>query len=147
MAKMRDIHCSFVMKLGGSMLLHSTDICVISGLRGVHIILRHFFVTTLLYTNIRKKFPWTKNLESLKNFSFFLLFFVHISFYIFSNTSLLFMFYSYYFIATYIISIKNCYNKEVSEYRPWPAPNTLWADDTSTAFVDPLCEPGAPLSF
>ena len=36
MAKMSDIHCSIVIRLGISMLRRSTDICVISGSRGVN---------------------------------------------------------------------------------------------------------------
>ena len=56
MAKMSEIHCSIVIRLGISMLRGSTDICVISGSRRVNIIFGHFYVTTLLYTNTRIQF-------------------------------------------------------------------------------------------
>ena len=56
MAKMSGLHCSIIIRPGISMLRCSTFIFVISGSRGVNIIFGHFFVTTLLYTNIRKKF-------------------------------------------------------------------------------------------
>ena len=49
-------HCSIAIRLGISMFRHSTDICVISGSRGVNIIFGHIFVTTLLCINIRKHF-------------------------------------------------------------------------------------------
>ena len=39
-----------------SMLRRSTDTCVIRSSRGVKIIFRQFFVTTILYTNVRKQF-------------------------------------------------------------------------------------------
>ena len=54
MAKMSHIHCSIVIRLGISVLRRSTDICVISGSRR-GIIFGHFFVTTLLYNNMRKQ--------------------------------------------------------------------------------------------
>ena len=56
MVKISDTHCSIVIRLGISMLRRSTDTSVISGSRGVNIIFGDFFVTTLLYINIRKQF-------------------------------------------------------------------------------------------
>ena len=56
MAKMSDLHCSIIIRLGISTLKRSTFICVISGSRGVNIIFEQFLVMTLCYTNIRKQF-------------------------------------------------------------------------------------------
>ena len=56
MAKMSDLHCSIIIRLGISTLRRSTFICVISGSRGVNIIFEQFLVMTLCYTNIRKQF-------------------------------------------------------------------------------------------
>ena len=51
MEKMSDIQCSIVIRLGGSMLRHSTDTCLISSSSGVRIIFghslsRHFLILT-----------------------------------------------------------------------------------------------------
>ena len=54
MAMMNDIQFSTVIRLGSSML--RTDMCVICGSRGVNIKFGHFFVTILLYANMRKQF-------------------------------------------------------------------------------------------
>ena len=56
MAKMSDLHCSVIIRLGISTLKRSTFICVISGSRGVNIIFEQFFVMTPRHTNIRKQF-------------------------------------------------------------------------------------------
>ena len=56
MAKMSDLHCSVIIRLGISVLRRSTFIYVISGSGGVNIIFGHFFVTTPRYTNIRNQF-------------------------------------------------------------------------------------------
>ena len=56
MVKMSDICCSIVIRLTGSKLRCLSDKCDANGSRGVNFIFGHFFVTTLLYTNIRKQF-------------------------------------------------------------------------------------------
>ena len=56
MAKMSDLHRSIIIRPGILMLRRSILICVISGLRVVNVIVGHFFVTTPLFTNIRKQF-------------------------------------------------------------------------------------------
>ena len=48
MAKMNDFLYSVVIRLVGSMLRRLNDVCVISDLRGVHIIFGNLFVTALL---------------------------------------------------------------------------------------------------
>ena len=56
MVMMNDTQFSIVIRLGSSMLRSSTDMCVICGSRGVNIKFGHFFVTILLYANMRKQF-------------------------------------------------------------------------------------------
>ena len=49
MAKISDLHCSIVIRLGISMLRRSTFLWVISGSRGINIIFRYYI------QNIRKQ--------------------------------------------------------------------------------------------
>ena len=87
MAKMSGRHCSIIIRLGISMLRCSTFICVISGSRGVNIIFRHFFVTTLPYQHketicLNFEFKMLSIFFLLKVLYFFQHFIIYVSFYI-----------------------------------------------------------------
>ena len=45
------------------------------------------------------------------------------------------------------MNIKNCYDQKISEYRPWPVRDAVWADITPQTFEDPLFEAGVILTF
>ena len=101
MAKISDIHCSVVIRLWK---INS---------RGVNIISGHIFFITLVYSNIRKQFELIWNLKSPQYFSS-----QRVSYLPTLCYYLCFILYD--FVTSHIINIKNCHNKKVSEYRPWP---------------------------
>ena len=47
----------------------------------------------------------------------------------------------------YVINVRNCHCKNVSEDRPWPIRDTLPEDSILRTFVDSLFEAGVILSF
>ena len=104
---------------------------VISGLRGVCMILDISFLShnTSLYQH-KEATHMNFNLFLLKGFTFL------------STLHYYLCFLLYYFITSYIITIKNCGNKKVLEYRSWPVWDTLWADGALQTFVDLFYEAG-----
>ena len=109
---------------------------VISGLRGVCMILDISFLShdTSLYQH---KEAIHMNLNFEKSSIFFFLKALH-----FFQHFIIICFILYYFITSYIITIKNCGNKKVLEYRSWPVWDTLWADGALQTFVDLFHEAG-----